>query len=110
MSNLEQANELKDKGLLISRTVEQTGVGCPKGYKLVQCNLDNVLFLEWDPIGVWEPTPNQILRLTKAPCRLAIHERNGTIMHLSFRENDYRYIVNDKWLVMYSQEKGQLSR
>ena len=46
MSNLKQANDLKDKGLLISGTVEQTSVGCPKGYKLVQCNLDNILFLE----------------------------------------------------------------
>ncbi len=43
-------SELREKGLLISRAVEQTGVACPKGYKLVQCNLDNVLFLEWDPI------------------------------------------------------------
>ncbi len=107
---LEKMSELREKGLLISRAMEQTGVACPKGYKLVQCNLDNVLFLEWDPIGVWEPTANQVLRLTKAPCRLVIYKVDGTKMLFNFKENDYRYIVNDKWLVMYSQNKVELSK
>lgn len=90
--------------MLIARAVEHTGVACPKGYKLIQCNLDNILFVEWDPIGIWEPTPNQVLQLKKAPCKLAIHKSDGTKMGFSFVENDFRYIV-DKWLMIYSQNK-----
>jgi hypothetical protein len=109
MINNHEMDELRDKGLLIARAVEHNGVACPTGYKLVQCNLDHVLFLEWDPIGIWESTPNQVLRLAKAPCFLAIHKLDGTKMHFSFKENDFRYIV-DKWLMIYSQDKVELSR
>src|SRR5687767_250239 len=97
LRNKPDFQNLKNKGLLLTTSNEQTGITCPANYKLVRCNLDQILFMEWDPIGEWEPTPNQVLRLTKAPCKLVIHKVDGTTMHFSFQENDFRYMVNDKW-------------
>jgi hypothetical protein len=108
-NEIEELANFRDKGLLISRAIEQTGIACPEGYRLVQCNLNEVSHMEWDPIGKWVPTPNQVLRLDKAPCDLMIAKTDGTQMHFSFKENDYRYIV-DKWLVIYCQNKMELTK
>jgi hypothetical protein len=110
MRNKPDFQAMRNKGMLLTPSNEQTGLTCPKGYKLIRCNLDQILFMEWDPIGEWEPTPNQVLRLTKSPCELTIHKIDGTEMRFSFQENDFRYMVNDKWLIIYSQKKVELKK
>lgn len=108
-ATVKELEPLRDKGFLINPLLEQSGLACPKGYKLTKVNLDYVKDMEWDPIGIWEPTQTLVLRLTKSPCRLALGFADGSQMFFAFRENDFRYIVDSKWLVVYSQEKARRS-
>ncbi len=109
METLEGMRELKDKGLLLSPTKENTGITCPSGYKLIRCNLDTVVAIEWNPIGEWAPTENQVLRLRSKQCEVTFYKTNGMKIHIGFQEGDYRYQV-DNWLVMYAKNKMEVSK
>lgn len=109
METLEGLRDLKDKGLLLSPTREHTGLTCPSTHKLIRCNMDTVVTMEWDPIGEWAPTENQVLKLRSKQCGLTLYKTNGMKIHIGFQEGDYRYQV-DNWLVMYAQRKMEVSK
>jgi len=101
--------KLRDSGRLLSPTKETTGIAVPLGYKLIRCNMDTVVTAEWDPIGTWEPMPNQVLRLTSKECRLTLYKMNGMKIDIEFQQGDFRHQV-DNWLVMYAKSKMKVDK
>jgi hypothetical protein len=101
--------EMRDEGLLITQTRDNTGLTCPAGHKLVKCNLDEVVAMEWDPIGNWEPTLNQVLKLTSKECRVVFYKTNGMKVGIDFQEGDFRYQI-DNWLVMYPTKNMRVEK
>jgi hypothetical protein len=93
-----EMSDLKNRGMLLVPTLEQNGLIIPDGYKVCRLNSDHIVSMVWDPIGHWEPTQNQVLKLTTEQCRLEVLTDMGTKMRFSFKENDYRYSV-DKWVI-----------
>jgi hypothetical protein len=100
-----EPDEIRNKGKLITCSLEQNGATIPDGYKVCRVNLDHVISMTWDPIGVWESTPTQVLRLSTEQCRLSVLTTGGKEMRFAFKENDYRYLVNN-WLVIIC--KGEI--
>jgi hypothetical protein len=109
MQNIEDLRRLKDTGLLITPAKENNGLSVPSGYKVMRCNLDAVVAAEWDPIGEWEPTANNVLQLTSNECRLTLYENNGMLLEVPFQKGDYRYQI-DNWLVTFTKNKMKVSR
>lgn len=109
MQNIEDLKRLKDSGLLITIAKENNGLSVPSGYKVMRCNLDAVVVAEWDPIGEWEPTANNVLQLTSDECRLTLYENNGMLVEVHFQRGDYRYQI-DNWLVTFTKNKMRVSR
>lgn len=101
--------DLRNKGMLLTPTLELTGSTIPNGYKCVRCNTDHIMCMIWDPIGVWEATSNNVLKLKSSQCRLTVFKSDGTKMLFSFKENDYRYSI-DNWVVMVCQNKVEFEK
>lgn len=104
---MEKISDLKDSGILLTPTLELTGSTIPSGYKCVRCNTNHIMCMIWDPIGVWEATSNNVLKLKSSQCGLTVFKSDGTKMKFSFKENDYRYSIGD-WLVMICQNKVEI--
>jgi hypothetical protein len=97
-SKSQEFNDLRNKGIVIPYSLEQNGATIPDGYKVCRINLDHVISMIWDPIGVWESTPTQVLRLSTQQCRLRVLTADGKEIRFAFKENDYRYVINN-WFV-----------
>lgn len=97
-SKSQTLDEMRNRGNLITPSLEQNGATIPDGYRVCRINLDHIISMVWDPIGVWEATSTQVLRLSTKQCRLSVLRTDGKEMRLAFRENDYRYVINN-WLV-----------
>ena len=100
-----EADEMRNKGKIITCSLEQNGATIPDGYKVCRLNLDHVISMIWDPIGVWEFTPTQVLRLSTEKCRLSVRRTDGKEMRFAFKKNDFRYLI-ENWLVIIC--KGEI--
>lgn len=107
MANMQRDSEITNRGDLITPTMEVSGGSIPDGYKVTRCNTDHIACMLWNPIGVWEPTSNQVLRLASPKCGVEVIKSNGIKMRFNFMKNDYRYSV-DKWLVFIHQNEVEV--
>ncbi|WP_074975372.1 hypothetical protein [Nitrosospira multiformis] len=93
---------MRNTGSLISPTIDISGGAIPDGYKVTRCNTDHIACMLWNPLGVWESTPNQVLKLVSSVCRLNVIKSNGLNMTFNFKENDYRYTLGN-WIILIHQ-------
>jgi hypothetical protein len=104
MEKSQEIDSMRNNGMLLTPTLELSGGTIPDGYKVCRCNLDHILCMVWDPIGVWEPTLNHVLKLVTDQCRLRMIRTDGKDLRIAFKENDFRYTI-DKWFVMIHQNE-----
>ena len=84
-----ESSELKNRGMVLTQTLEVSGGTIPDGHKVTRCNTEHIACMLWDPLGVWEPTTNQVLRLTSSECGLTVIKSNAIKMRFKFKENDF---------------------
>ena len=56
---------MRNTGDLITPTIDISGGSIPKAYKVTRCNTEHIACMLWNPLGIWEPTPNQVLNLSQ---------------------------------------------
>ena len=100
---------MRNSGDLISPIIDISGGSIPDGYKVTRCNTEHIACMLWSPLGLWEPTSNQILKLVSAECRLKVIKSNGITMNFNFTKNDFRYSV-DKWVVFIHQNEVEIQK